>query len=187
MFALPLMIETPYVLKLWLNVVPEHTVVFARLSLISSMIMLLGNTGYTACMATGNIKRYVIWITLVGIFVFPLTWIAYACGLPVEYAYIIYILVYVSVDITRLYIMKGLLQFPMKMFLKDVILPISLTTIAGSIIPLLVVLQMQESFFRLLVTCIICVLSVGLAVCFVALTKHEREMTLGKLIQKLKR
>lgn len=184
LFALPLMIEAPYVLKLWLNVVPEHTVIFVRLSLVSSMVMLLGNTGYTACMATGNIKRYVIWITTVGLLVFPLTWIAYACGLSVEYAYIIYILVYIGVDITRLFIMKSLLNFPMMMFFKDVIAPIALTTLAGSVIPIAITSQMQESFVRFVVTCIVSILSVSLAVNFIALNNHEREIIYGKLFQK---
>lgn len=185
-FALPLMIETEYILTLWLNIVPELTVIFVRLTLISVMVNIIGNSCYTACMATGNIKRYVVWVTLAGLFVFPLTWIAYACDLPAESAYVIYILVYIGVDVTRLYIMKGLLHFPIIMFVKDVLRPIILATAIGSILPILVVMQMQSSFLRLIVSCLVSFICVGLATCYIGLTKHEREMTLGKILTRIK-
>lgn len=185
MFALPLIIETEYILTLWLKIVPDLTVIFVRLTMISAMVNILGNSCYTACMATGDIKRYVIWVTLVGLSAFPLTWIAYACHFSAESAYIIYILVYMGVDATRLYIMRGLLQFPTMLFVKDVLLPILLTTIAGSVIPVLVAIQMQPSFIRLIATCTVSVISVGLATSYIGLTKHEREMTVGKIIEKI--
>lgn len=187
LFALPIMIETDYILTLWLKIVPDMTVMFVRLTIISAMVNILGSSSYTACMATGHIKRYAIWVTLVGLTAFPLTWIAYTCGLPVEWAYIIYILVYIGVDITRLIIMRGLLQFPTMLFIKKVLVPITLTTCASLIIPLLIALQMQPSLSRLLTTCAVSVISVGLATCFIGLTKHEREMTVGKILTKLKR
>lgn len=185
-FALPLMIETEYILTLWLNIVPELTVVFVRLTLISVMVNVLGNSCYTACMATGNIKRYVIWVTFAGLFVFPLTWIAYAYDLPAESTYVIYILVYVGVDITRLYIMRGLLHFPIMKFVKDVLRPIALVTVVGAIFPILVAMQMQSSFLRFIASCLISFISLGLATYYIGLTKHEREMTLGKVLARMK-
>lgn len=79
-FAIPIMIESDKILELWLKNVPEGAPLFVRLSLIGAMIATIGNTGYTACMATGKIKAYSIWITLVGSLVFFLTWIAYTRG-----------------------------------------------------------------------------------------------------------
>jgi len=185
MMALPLIIETPYILKLWLNIVPDMVVIFVRLTLIGSMVNILGNSCYTACMATGDLKRYVIWVTLAGLSAFPLTWVAYACGLSAEYAYIIYILVYIGVNATRLYIMRGLLQFPTMMFVREVLVPISLTTIVGSIIPILASMQFEQSFLRFVITGSLSVVSVGLATCYIGLTRHECEMILGKIIKKI--
>ena len=42
------MIETEYILTLWLKIVPELTVIFVRLTLISVMVNILGNSCYTA-------------------------------------------------------------------------------------------------------------------------------------------
>ena len=63
-------------LNFWLKEVPQYTVIFLRLTIIVSMMNMLGNTSYTACMATGKLKRYVIVISIVGFLIFPLTWIA---------------------------------------------------------------------------------------------------------------
>lgn len=185
-FALPILIETEYILTLWLKYVPEYTIIFVRLSMISSMINILGNTCYTACMATGKIKRYVLWVTIMGFPVFPLTWVAYSLGMPAASSYIIYILVYVGVNITRLYIMRELLQFPAMLFIKSVLVPILGTTIAGSIIPVFVSSLIEISFIRFLISCIISVLCCALAITFIGLTNHEREMTLGKLLTKIR-
>ena len=187
MLALPLMIETNTILEIWLKIVPYYSVLFIRLSLIGAMVNILGNTGYTACMATGNIKRYVIYISLVGFLVFPLSWMAYYCGMPVFYTYIIFILVYCLVNATRLYIMKGLLGFPIFLFLKQVLLPVSITTIIGAIIPVWISTLLESSLLRVVITVVVCTISLSLAITFIGLTKHEREMTVGKIINRIQR
>lgn len=184
--AVPLLIETKTVLTLWLKIVPDYSVTFVRLSLIGSMVNILGNTGYTACMATGNIKKYVIYITTIGLFVFPLTWIAFTQGMPAYTTYVIYILVYLAVNATRLYIMKELLYFPVKIFLKEVLAPVVLTTIVGGIIPVILAYMMQPTIVRLFITIAVSVITVGLATCFIGLTKNERKMTIGKIFTRIK-
>ena len=103
---------------MWLTEVPAHTVAFIRLAVVGTLIDRFGNTGYTACMATGNIKKYVIWITSIGFLVFPVTVLVYYLGAPVETTYIVYAIVYIGVDAVRLWIMKGLLNFPVGPFLR---------------------------------------------------------------------
>ena len=63
-FAVPCCIETEKILLLWLTVVPDYTVLFVRLSFLSSMIMVMGNTLVTAQLATGKIKKYQIVMTI---------------------------------------------------------------------------------------------------------------------------
>lgn len=69
--AIPLILETPILLKVWLKEVPEYTIIFVRLvlllSLFDSFTTLLG----TAKGATGNIKIYQITLTLIGLFHLP--------------------------------------------------------------------------------------------------------------------
>ena len=182
LFAMPMMFEAEQVLTIWLKIVPDKTVVFLRLTIIGSMINMLGNTGYTACMATGNIRRYVIIISGVGCLVFPLTWIAFKLGLPVESAYIIFILLHIGVTSVRLYVMKGLLQFPPMMFVKDVVLKIGTVTVGAVIVPLLIFKQMDSTFLRLVVTILVCTLSTCICIYTIGLTRNERIKVKGKVV-----
>lgn len=183
LLALPLLFETAFVLNVWLKEVPEYTVIFLRLTIIASMINTLGNTGYTACMATGTLKRYVIVISSVGFLVFPLTWIAYQCGLPAESAYIAFIIVYAMVLIVRLYLMRGLLDFPPKMFIKDVVLRVSVVTLASVLFPLTFYNMIPASFWRFVMMGIVCTLSSGASIYFLGLTINERLFVTERILQ----
>ncbi|MBM6721328.1 lipopolysaccharide biosynthesis protein [Bacteroides gallinaceum] len=180
LFAIPVIIEADYILRLWLKTVPDHTVIFLRLTIIGSMLNMLGGTGLTACFATGKIKIYSIWITSVGILVFPLTWIAFEYGLPVESTYIIFIIIYIGVVIVRLYIMKYIMHFPPILFVRKVFVPMFMVTPVAVILPLIVGNSFSQSFLRLCLTVIISLISSSIAIYFMGLTANERKSVATK-------
>lgn len=179
-FALPVMLETEYLLSLWLTEVPEKATVFLRLTIVASMFNMIGNTGLTACQATGNIKRYVIWISSVGCLVFPLTWLAFRLGLPSESTYIVFAIVYILVEVVRLYIMRGLLQFPIKLFVRDVIYKICFVTAVAVVVPYLVNYYMDTSFAGFLIVIFVSVLSSTLSIYSFGLSHNERTLVKQK-------
>jgi O-antigen/teichoic acid export membrane protein len=185
--CLPILVETDFILHLWLTEVPPHTVAFVRLAIIGTMIERLGKTGYTACMATGNIKRYVIWITSVGCLVFPLTIIAYYLGAPVETTYVIFAIVYIGVDAVRLWIMKGLLDFPVNTFIKEVVIRILIVTIVALIVPVLFVALYPSSFYRFIASIVLSLLSAIVASFYLGLTYTERLMVRSKVYSHIKK
>lgn len=185
LLTLPIYFETGYILRLWLKIVPDHTVNFLRLTMIGSMISMLGNTGYTACMATGKIKKYVLVLTSVGCLVFPLTWIAYSCGLPAEAAYFAYILVYSSVTLIRLFLMKGMLNFPVMLFVRNVFIPIIFVTIASVVTPYLLFIHMNEGIFRLATMVVVCSVSTCISILLIGLSTNERGMIISLVKKKV--
>ena len=186
MMVLPLFLETEYVLQLWLKEVPAHTVIFVQLSIMGSIINNIGNTCYTACQATGNIKRYSVIVTSVGFLVFPLTWLAFQLGLPVESTYIIYILVYICVSVACMLVTRWLLQFPLSMLLRRALLPMIWTTTLSSIAPVLLCTHMQSSFVRFLIICVVSVLSTCIVIYMTGLTPGEKEMVNKKILNRIK-
>jgi O-antigen/teichoic acid export membrane protein len=181
LLSLPILMETDFILHLWLVEVPEHTANFIRLSIIGTLMMSVGNTGYTACMATGYIKRYSLWITLTGCTIFPLTWIAFLMGMPVESAYVIFILVYFVVDMVRLWIMKSLLDFPVRAFLKEVFLNLLIMAALAVIVPLLFVGSMPQSLLRFIIVSITSVCCSMAAIWVFGLSMDEKSLLLAKL------
>lgn len=185
-FALPFFFETETILKLWLKTVPEDTALFVRLGLVGSMFMSLGNTGYTACMATGNIKRYTLWITSIGCLVFPVSYTAYKLGAPVYASYIVFGAVYLILDLVRLWIMKGLLNFPVSMFFKDVFGRIVPTTILAVVPPFYLFLSMEQGILRFIVNCIVCCISTITSSFLLGMTKQERQSIIDVVLKKIK-
>lgn len=186
LFALPVFFETETILKLWLKIVPEDTALFVRLGFIGAMFMSLGNTGYTACMATGNIKKYTLWITTIGCLVFPVSYIAYKMGAPVYASYVVFIAVYLILDFVRLWIMKGLLNFPVMMFVKDVFFRIVPTTVVAVSLPVVVMLEMEQGLLRLVVCCVVCCVSTIVSAALIGVTQQERKSILNSVLKKIK-
>lgn len=181
-FVVPLVCEADYVLRLWLKIVPEHAPAFLRLSLFGTLMTLLGNSMLTAISATGNIKRYQLWITLVGCLVFPLTWVAFELGFPPEATYGIYIVIYFLLNFVRLYIAKGLLKFPARLYLTDVILKVTVVSVISFILPLLFIHHVEQGFLRLCGTCVISLLSTGATIAVLGLEVSERKKIIGKIV-----
>lgn len=162
------------VLKIWLNVVPEYTVVFFRLSIIGTMIDLLGNSMFIAFQATGKMKKYVLMETILACFIFPLTWLAFKLGASAEFSYIIFICFYFLVFIARLLLSKKQYGLPCTMFLNKVVLKIVPTTLIA-IFPSIICLHlMSANLYRFFLDVTICLISSIISVYFVGLSKEEK-------------
>lgn len=181
LFVVPIVCEADYILYLWLKIVPECAPAFLRLTMFGSLMVLLGNSMLTAISATGNIKRYQLWVTIVGCLVFPLTWVAFKLGFPPETTYVIFIVIYFLLVFVRLYIAKGLLRFPVRLYLTDVMLRISIVSAISFILPLLVIYNIEEGFFRLCLTCVVALLSTALTIWVLGLQKSERRKIANKI------
>lgn len=180
--TLPILFETESILTIWLKNVPNYTVIFVRLSFIGMLVTCLGTTGYTACLATGNIKKYTLWITLSGSTVFFITWIAYFLGASVVATYWVYIFVYIIVQVIRLWIMKDLLDFPIMLFVKDVLLKISLPTISSLLIPAIITITIDPSYVRMFINCFVSILGASLSIFVLGLTNGEQHFFISKML-----
>jgi len=184
-FALPVLVETESILTTWLKIVPPHAVNFVRLAIIASMVHIIGKTGYTAVMATGHIRRYVIWVTTVGCLVFPLTWVAFELGAPSESTYVVFIIVYVAVEITRLWLMKEQLNFPVLRFAKEVLVKIVMVSVFAATMPVVFVNCMDSSMLRTISSIALCFICTVASIYLFGLTAGERKQIISVARNKL--
>ena len=180
LLSLPLILEAEQVLTLWLVNVPEYTVIFVQLSLVMGMCDCIGTTGYTACMSTGKIKKYSLTLTPIIVLVFPLSWLLFTLGAPVITAYYLYIFIKTVVLFVRMYLMQRMIGLKYGMYIKEVFIPITLTTIVAVILPIILINLMDESFFRLIVLAMVSTISVCISAFFLGMTKGERYLILQK-------
>lgn len=179
--ALPIIIETEQILSIWLVDVPEYTVIFVQLSLVMGMCDSIGNSGYTACIATGKLKKYSLIITSIGFLEFPLAWAFFAVGMPPAYAYYTYIAIKIVILIVRMYLMESMIGLKTKMYIKCVFIPIILTTLIAVIPPILLNIFLEQSILRLILMIIVSFASVGICTLYVGMTTNERNMILKSL------
>lgn len=181
MMALPIICETEMILRLWLTEVPDKAAVFIQLSLFNGLLDSVGNTSYTANVATGKIKAYSIVVSIITVLVFPITWIVYFVGGAVESPYLIYFVLRIFVLIARMFFMQKLIGFSIKKFIKQVYAPVIMTTILAVIPSILIMIFMPCSYIRLAISLIVGVTMVGIVSFYVGMTKGERTVIMNKV------
>lgn len=180
-FVVPVVLEADTILSIWLKQVPEQTSIFMKLVTFTSLAIVMGNSMMTGIMATGNIKRYEIIVTSVACLVFPFTWIAYELGAPAYSTYIIYGVIYFILNFIRIATLKRLMNFPVTSFLKDVLLRIVGVSIACFIVPTLLVVFVEPSFWRLLYVCLVSAIWSLICIWVVGLDSKEKFFFASKI------
>ena len=186
-FALPLILEMPYVLKLWLKNVPEYAVLFTILALIDALIDTISYPLMATAQATGKIKLYQAVVGGVLLLNAPIAFVVLKLGAPAFSVFIVSISVTSLAFIVRLCILKKLINFSFWNFIWKVFIPIICCAGLAFIIPYFVRNMLDSSFIRLCVTVIVSVICVALSGYFVALSKNERQWIIGIIKSKRRR
>lgn len=174
LFVVPLVLEAPTILSLWLKNVPAYAVVFTRLVVFSTLMMQMGNSMLAAILATGNIRRYQITVTLLGSLVFPLSWLAYQMGFPAKSTYILFAIIYFLLNFVRLNALKRLMDFPVALFMRTVMPRLFMVSISSFILPGIISLWMEPSLTRLLLVAPLSVASTLGCVYWIGMEPDER-------------
>jgi O-antigen/teichoic acid export membrane protein len=186
LFAIPILLETPYILKIWLNEVPEYTVLFTRLVIITTMIESISYPFQTAISATGNIKWYQIVTGGLLILNLPISYLFLKTGSPPEVTMYIAIGIAAIAQVSRILFMKSMLQMRIQLYLKETILIIILVTIFTCIIPFLSHKYLDPGFLRLIVVTILSVTISIVIIYLIGITYSERQ-TINNYLYKKKR
>lgn len=179
-FAVPFIYEADTILQLWLKEVPPMTSIFVRLSIIGAMFDILCNSIAHACWATGKVKQYYLLVGPITAMVFFISWGLFAIGLPAYSSYVVFICVYFVLIFIKLFIIKGLINIPIKMYFKQTLWRIVPTTFISFAICYIPYSQMPAGILRLFVTALISSASIAALVYFTGLEKSERQLVISK-------
>ncbi len=180
-FALPLILETPALLKLWLNIVPDHSVEFVRIVLISTLFTAVGTPFVNAIFATGNVKRYEIIASITNVMAFPLSYLAFKLGMAPEWAYWLVAAVSLGLLLERIVMACRQTGMPFAKVRKDVLLPGALVTLAAAVVPLAIFLLQGPSLWRTLEVVFSSFLTTALAAFLLGTTAGERNAVVSKI------
>ncbi len=149
-FAIPFIIETPYILQLWLKQVPDWTVLFVRLVLLRQVFSQMNATLDTCIGATGYIRNASIVSSIIWISPLILGYLLYKLGFPIYTIYILLILMVLAHIVRTVYFCNKLCHLDTKIYFLEVFLPCCLVSLLTLGLLWTIHLSFQDSFLKLL-------------------------------------
>lgn len=189
LLSLPVIFNAQYLLSLWLETVPDHTVVFVQLILIFAMSESLAAPLVTAMLATGEIRNYQLVVGGLQLLNLPISYVLLRNGYAPEVIFIVAIFISVCCEMARLYMLRKMIKLPVRSFISKVYFNVIGVTLIASIIPYLFVVNLEVSFLNFLVCCLICVMSTMISIYFIGCDRNDRVLVkklLNNIIQKIK-
>lgn len=171
--AIPLCLESEYVLTLWLGEYPEYSPIFLRLSLILSVF---SSTYLVNCtlQAANKIKREQIYQATITLMTLPLGYLALKLGYGPVSPFIIAAALQLIASIVSVFIVQYELKKNMTFFF-IILVRLYLASILSVAAPLGVLLIMPSSFLRLVIVTFVSIISVTFMMYFICLNNEERQ------------
>ena len=184
--SLPILLETNYILTLWLGIVLENTVIFARIIIAISLIYTIANPCVIANQATGKVKVYQAVVGGLLLLILPISYIVLKMGAPAYSVFIVHFCVESVAQFARMYMLRNMIDLPLLSYVKNIYLPIMGVVLLSVVLPMLVYNNMQEGIIRLLAVGMTCVVSVAMTSLFIGMTRSERTFLIDKSLRVLK-
>lgn len=172
--TLPILLETETILKLWLKIVPEYTLIFTRLVLINVLIDCISGPLMTAAQASGKIRLYQTVVGSLLLLILPLSYLFLTLGFPPQVTLYVSIFISIIALFSRLRIIGPLVNLSIQKFTRHVLVRILLVVLVSSILPTVVVLCNNSGLIRFLTVCIVSLISITLTIYWIGLRNTEQ-------------
>lgn len=175
LIVLPVMLESDYLLKLWLGEYPEYTVQFLRLVLLLCLIQTLKSPRTTAYHATGHIRRVNLIVGTILCCALPLGYVFLKSGFRAESVFWAAIISMLVSELVSVLILKRYVRYSAVSYVLDVHVRCAVVSAVSVIIPLLYMSYAGESgAWRLVMTCAVTALSSLLTIWTIGLDTEMR-------------
>lgn len=185
-FTVPLIVEMPYILKLWLGAPPDYAIELCQWMLIVSLINEYSIGLMNAISASGNIRRYQIIMSILLLTNVPLSYIVFKMGFPPFYCAIVFVIVEIVSLAARLTMSQDLVGINVKGFIHEVIKPTLICTVLAFVPVLICHMFMESNLIRVVVVFAVFIVSYALATWYFSLSEVEKNV-LGDLYSKILR
>jgi len=174
-FSVPVLLETEFILSIWLKNVPEYTAIFTKLLVINALLATFLSNIWTIVLAHGKLKlmyssSYVVYTLLLSF-----SYLVCKMGYPPQYVFVVHLIVGFGIgNPIVLLIVKKLFNFPIRFFLQKALIPIFFVSVL-SFFPFYFVNKLfPESIIRSCIIIITSILWSGIIIMFIGLRRTER-------------
>lgn len=174
LLALPLIICADPILHLWLNEVPEYTVLFTKLVLAYSVIDALSMPFWMGVQATGNIAKYQCLISTLILINLPIAFLLLYFGYSPVYVLFVRVIVNVIVHIARVIFLKNMVCFSLIEYARIIVRLILVVIITSLVLSIFYNYTSENLFIKVIQTISVSLIVNVLAFYLIALVKEER-------------
>lgn len=179
--TVPVLLRTQDILTIWLGNVPDHTVSFVRLILMTTWINSIANPLVISVKATGNIKRYESTIGGLMIAILPISYIFLRLGYPPEIVFVVHLTIESLAMIFRIWITRSLINFSLIEYIKNVIIRILVVASITFIVSYLISKKLPDGFWPTVFLFTISIVVAIIIVVLIGLETNERSYLLRKI------
>lgn len=177
LIACPVIFTAPYLLHMWLGLVPDHAVAFTQLILIYTLSESLSSPLITIMLATGNIRNYQLVVGGFQLLNLPLYYLCLSLSLPVESVFVVMIAISIISEIARLIMLRSMVNLSIRSFLKEVYFNVISVTFLASILPYFITIHVSlDSFVSFIVVALISFISATVTIYFIGCSKADRQL-----------
>lgn len=182
LISLPLMVEMPYILSIWLKEVPEYSVIFCRLTLTFNFLANMSSVVISAIHATGKIKRPSLINGTLYILVIPISYIFYKLDFAPWVSYAINVFMVMLGLLSNVYTLKlHMVGFGFYNFIKKVILPCSVVLGTSCITTIFSNNIIGNNLGQFIFTCMISTITVAISSYFLILDQEYKTLITSKI------
>lgn len=177
MLFVPFILNVDYILRLWLVDVPDYTVSFTFIILLTNLINTLNRPITQVILAIGNIRTYMIITSFIVILNIPISILFLYLGYDATFVlWSILILSVVNQGISVLILSKTFPLVSVKCYIKDVVLPCMIQLIVVVLPVYIVVLSINSGLLDLVLSCLASIAFTFLSSYFVVLSDSEKRI-----------
>ena len=182
LLVVPLLWNTDFLLSAWLTVVPDHAVVLTQILLIQCLMDSVSQPLVYLMLATGKIKRYQIVVGSMNLINFPVAWAMLEIGFSPEWTQSTTVCFSLLCLAARVSMLKNMIGFPVKYFLKVFLTKIVFVFLLSNIAPFfLSYLFVRNEIFLFTLSMIITELVMIAMIWFIGITQQERLIVSSKI------
>lgn len=179
--AIPVFLEIDFVLKMWLETVPQYTALFIRAVLLIGLVSFANNMVDQGIVAIGRVKEMCYWTTPIYLSILPVTYLLFKLGFSPVSCYVVSGAATLLGFFANLYLLAKYYSFPAARYFRVIFLKNTLLAIVAFIPPFILQRLMEESWVRLFTVCGFSLLSTVAIMYKFSLSERVREMVRSKI------
>lgn len=174
LIGMPLFFEMDFILKAWLGTVPEHTVFFARITILQSLITTMSRPMITILQATGKIKWTSLTVGIMLLMIVPVTYFLLSRGISIDIVYIVNIIPWVLEVFAYIWFIRHYTGVNTYEYLTQVFGIVVIIGFIGSLPGLFLHLYIENGILRVITVISATFLSMLLSILYIGFNKQQR-------------